>query len=34
VPELEEQGRAVGVDSVVHAERLDGDLGEVNADPL
>jgi hypothetical protein len=34
VPELEEQGRAVGVDYVVHAERLDGDLWEVTADPL
>ena len=34
VPELEEQGRAVGVDYVVHAERLDGDLWEVKADAL
>jgi hypothetical protein len=34
VPDLDEQGRAVGVDYVVRAERLDGDLWEVTADPL
>jgi hypothetical protein len=34
VTELERVGEARGSDYVVHAERLDGDLWEVQANPL